>query len=157
MIDVFGITILFLVIVIVSFLVFFVTKKMKKDAEAQYGNLRQALGADNWRVTSAGQSRSRSLYIKGTFMGRTVRCDCIKTMYGYMLTITSKPHTVPKKISWYKFVSNHPVIYKDYILSYKTISVTLTDISLSTERCNEILTDLNHACEMVESGNYELS
>ncbi len=64
-----------------------------------------------------------------------------------------------KKISWYKPIEHHPVIYKDYILNYGTVvfqRIININTVLSYEESIQMLEDLNRACEIVESGNYSL-
>lgn len=154
MINIPSIVALFLAVAVVLFFVFFMTKRMKDEASTKYANLERILGTSKWKLTSTASSESRSLYTTGTFMGRSVRCDYLKTIGGSFLDISSKPNNVPKKTPWYKFISEHPTIYKNYVLYYKTITVRVLESNLSTERCTEILEDLNRACEMVERGEY---
>jgi hypothetical protein len=153
MINITSILALFLVVIVGFFFVFFMTKKMKTEASTKYANLERILGSSTWSVSNTG-SQSRSLYIVGTFMGREIRCDYLKTIGGNFLDISCKPNNVPKKTPWYKPISKHPAIYKDYTLSYNTVSIRVFESNLSTEKCTELLEGLNHACEIVERGEY---
>ncbi len=165
MIYIVPIIVLLLIIGVVFFVVSSVNNKIRKDADAQYLNMRQMLGGNKWKMPISGPHRgARVLYFTGTFMGRDVRCEYRgaialyqKTSEGGILIVSSKPRNVPKKTPLYTFSYTQSVIYKDYTLYDDTVSVAVADMNLSNERCNEILVDLNHACEMVERGEYQLT
>lgn len=167
MIYIVPVIVLLLIIGVVFFVVFSVNSKIGKDADAQYLNMRQMLGGNKWKMPMGGASRGSSvriLYFTGKFMGRKIRCEYRevgllyqKTSEGGILTISTKPRNLPKKTPWYKFSYTKSVIYKDYILYDDSVSVSVADTNLSNEKCNEILVDLNHACEMVERGEYQLT
>lgn len=143
-----------------ALLIIFHNRGLKKGAKDKYSNLSQLLGDSKWSTIS---SERNSLRIVGTFMDRKVQCVYMNGMRltrssedrGY-LEISSKPHSIPKKLPWYTFKYTTAPVYKDYFLNGEVVKVLIIEKELSTERCNEILTDLNHACGMVESGEYEL-
>lgn len=164
MIYIVPIIVLLLIIGIVFFIVSSVNNKISKNADAQYINIRQILGGSNWKMPMGGGSQRvgiRILYFMGTFMARKVRCEYRESFpvnnEGGILTISTKPHNIPKKTPLYKFSYTKSVIYKDYILYDDAVTVTVADMNLSNEKCNEILVDLNRACEMVERGEYQLT
>ncbi len=142
----------------ISFLLFLPFIWLRKKADSQYLNVRQALGGNRYMPVFINSGGIRSLYFTGTYMGRKIRFLYSKPWneLGW-LEISSKPHCVPKKFPWYTFKYSHSLIYKNYFLYSDTVSIKVKTPNLSNEKCNEILEDLNRACEMVESGNYQLN
>lgn len=152
--------------------IFFMLSKIKKRAEAKHGNLRQILGGGRWIFGSNTYNLYRRPHVKGkltglyftsTFMGRDILCQYEEVIVVYkesissFLEISSKPRNIPKKTSWHKFKYTNTTVYKDYVLSGDRVIVLVSGTNLPNEKWNEILEDLNRACEMVERGEYELN
>lgn len=163
MIYIVPIIVLLIIIGTVFFIVSSVNNKIRKNADAQYIKIRQMLGGNKWKMPISGQKGAKVLYFIGIFMGRKIRCEYRggniydTTIQGGILIVSSKPRNIPKKTPLYTFSYTKSVVYKDYILYDDAVTVTVADMNLSNEKCNEILVDLNRACEMVEKGEYQLS
>lgn len=149
--------VLFLVIVVITLLVVFRFRQLKKMGENKCVNLKQILNGGKWKIKTSDAPGSHGLYFMGTFKGRNVQCDYRTTFDKSYFTISSKPRNIPKEVPVYAFKYNQSNVYKDYVLYGDTISTTVTETNPSIEKCNQLLEDLNRACEMVESGNYQLT
>ncbi len=153
-----SIIIFFVCLIGVIFLIIFLgNNRLQRKGGSKYSNLIKILDA-RWRIPISNTPGMISLCFIGKFMGRKIICKYSETigLPGF-LEIRSRPRIIPKKLPWYKFKYSHSVVYKNYALYGDVVTIMVHDQNLSNERCNEILTDLNHACEMVESGNYQLS
>lgn len=154
--DFIGIIILILIILIFIPISTYFTRKMKEEAENSCSELREILNAKKWKIRGY---RQKHLYTVGTFKMRKVRCCYKNTIIGTFIDLGSKPTIVPKKVPWFKPISIHPSIYKNYSLYYGTVSgrrfIDKTQ-KLSKEECLAMLEDLDRACKIVESGNYDI-
>lgn len=134
-----------------------------------------------WSYTA---KKGSVIQCEGYFNSRKVKF--IYSLGGFkMIVLISFPKLIAKKIPWYKLMIRYPKIFKNYVfdnkkiflrtdlysvfnyhdftfdgnLSGKSISLLAfqeADKKLSHEKCIELLEDLNHACEMIEKGEYEI-
>ena len=131
--------------------------RLKDKAEISCSTLRLLLNVQRWKIGIL-LGYPESLYLIGKFKGYRVRCLYTPSVIGTIVTLRSVPKIIPKKIPLTKFLEEYPKVYKNYVFNGREVMIqeNLLDHGgkLSTEECMNLLQDLVHSCEVVESGNY---
>ncbi len=146
---------LLLIVVLVNILFF-------KKARVAFTPFELLLNSKKWKLVLIPLGESPVGYygyrLSGLYKNRKVTCAFSIKPIGWNF-LYSTPKIVPKKVNFFKFYKEYPPIYKNYkLMGGKVINTKMRKWGekLTPEECVVLLDDLVHACEIVESGEYEI-
>lgn len=136
--------------------------KSKEKAKRQLGEIFYLINAKKYNLNILfRRPNEHTIYFKGEYKGYSIKCY----FYDYLgfssqrISLSAKPKVIPKKITWFKFRSSYPKIYKDFSLVYNHVVLfrfNIGDRIVSKEEATILLQDLIQACVIVEKGEYTL-